>query len=117
MTRLVTLMFILLDWLGRGGSSSIPADSNNEQLQALVNQTDAIFYGEEKKFCTVFPSLAREALSKGCHIRLFDIRCSIVRGSVDLKVILRTAGTDGKGGIMMQNNVPTFRKWANRIMY
>ncbi len=118
MTRLVTLMFMIFGLVGSGSIlAHSPADSNNEQLQALVNQTDAIFYGEVKEVLYRVSESSKRSPKGVPHTFVRYQVLDTIRGSVGREVILRfVGGTDGKGGIMMQNNVPTFREGERDVL-
>jgi len=118
MTRLVTLIFMIL---GLAGSGSIlahsAADSNNEQLQALVNQTDAIFYGEVKEVLYRVSESSKRSPKGVPHTFVRYQILDTLRGSVSREIILRfVGGTDGKGGVMLQSDVPTFRKGERDVL-
>ena len=118
MTRLVTLIFMILGLVGSGSIlAHSAADSNNEQLQALVKQSDVIFYGEVKEVLYRMSDTTKRAPNGIPHTFVRYQIFNTFRGSVSREIILRfVGGTDGKGGIMMQNNVPTFRKGERDVL-
>ena len=93
------------------------ADSNNEQLQTLVNQSDAIFYGEVKEVLYRMSDTTKRSPRGIPHTFVKYQILAGIRGAVSRELTLRfVGGTDGKGGIMMQNNVPTFRKGERDVL-
>ena len=118
MTRLVALIFMILGLVGSGSIlAHSAADSNNEQLQALVKQSDVIFYGEVKEVLYRMSEATKRAPNGIPHTFVRYQIFNTFRGSVSREIILRfVGGTDGKGGIMMQNNVPTFRKGERDVL-
>ncbi len=118
MTRLVALIFMILGLVGSGSIlAHSAADSNNEQLQALVTQSDVIFYGEVKEVLYRMSEATKRAPNGIPHTFVRYQIFNTFRGSVSREIILRfVGGTDGKGGIMMQNNVPTFRKGERDVL-
>ena len=118
MTRLVTLIFMILGLVGSGSIlAHSAADSDNEQLQALVKQSDVIFYGEVKEVLYRMSDTTKRAPNGIPHTFVRYQIFNTFRGSVSREIILRfVGGTDGKGGIMMQSNVPTFRKGNQQMV-
>ena len=118
MTRLVALIFMIFGLVGSGSIlAHSAADSNNEQLQALVKQSDVIFYGEVKEVLYRMSEATKRAPNGIPHTFVRYQIFNTFRGSVSREIILRfVGGTDGKGGIMMQNNVPTFRKGERDVL-
>ena len=118
MTRLLALIVMIFGLVGSGSIlAHSAADSNNEQLQALVKQSDAIFYGEVKEVLYRVSESSKRSPKGVPHTFVRYQILNTLRGSVSREVTLRfVGGTDGKGGIMMQDNVPTFRKGERDVL-
>ena len=118
MTRLFALIVMIFGLVGSGSIlAHSAADSNNEQLQALVKQSDAIFYGEVKEVLYRVSESSKRSPKGVPHTFVRYQILNTLRGSVSREVTLRfVGGTDGKGGIMMQSNVPTFRKGNQQMV-
>jgi len=83
----------------------------------LVKQSDVIFYGEVKEVLYRMSEATKRAPNGIPHTFVRYQIFNTFRGSVSREIILRfVGGTDGKGGIMMQNNVPTFRKGERDVL-
>ena len=118
MIRWFHLIFMILGLVGSGSIlAHSAADSNNEQLQTLVNQSDAIFYGEVKEVLYRMSDTTKRSPRGIPHTFVKYQILAGIRGAVGRELTLRfVGGTDGKGGIMMQTNVPTFRKGERDVL-
>jgi hypothetical protein len=93
------------------------ADGNNEQLQTLVNQSDAIFYGEVKEVLYRMSETTKRSPRGVPHTFVKYQILAGIRGAVSRELTLRfVGGTDGKGGVMLQSDVPTFRKGERDVL-
>ena len=118
MTRLFALIVMIFGLVGSGSIlAHSAADSNNEQLQALVKQSDAIFYGEVKEVLYRVSESSKRSPKGVPHTFVRYQILDTLRGSVSREIILRfVGGTDGKGGVMLQSDVPTFRKGERDVL-
>ena len=93
------------------------ADSDNEQLQTLVNQSDVIFYGEVKEVLYRMSETTKRSPRGVPHTFVKYQILTGIRGAVSRELTLRfVGGTDGKGGVMLQSDVPTFRKGERDVL-
>tara|TARA_B100000029_G_scaffold313028_1_gene305506 strand:- start:271 stop:1245 length:975 start_codon:yes stop_codon:yes gene_type:complete len=93
------------------------ADGNNEQLQTLVNQSDAIFYGEVKEVLYRMSETTKRSPRGVPHTFVKYQILAGIRGAVSRELTLRfVGGTDGKGGVLLQDDVPTFRKGERDVL-
>jgi hypothetical protein len=115
--RFLNILVAVLLIMPTSAYAHSPADGNNAKLEELVAKSDAIFFGEVREVIYRMSRPTQRAPKGLPHTFVRYQILSGIRGAVSREIILRfVGGTDGKGGVMIQSNVPTFRKGERDVL-